>query len=230
MLWKERAKTTNPCLRAALTCADVFWCSFSKSSILLHISFIFIHYLYDCLHSFPQQFHSSLASLFLQHFGVGEENDAELPQGQKWRRIHKSLSSQQEGEIWIYIILFSSLGQIFSFQHFLRLNPFKPLSDFWQPVAEAVSQEDSSAKIEKERESDILRILFLLFHQQWLRWVNTREIISRQKNGLNLVILNLKLPHFFASSKGRNPVKRLSDTIRNVARTFSPTKYMMFSL
>ena len=99
MLWKERAKTTNPVLRAALTCADVFWCSFSKSSTLLHISFIFILHLCDCLHSFPQQFHSSLASLFLQHFGVGEENDAELPQGQKWRRIHKSLSPQQEGEI-----------------------------------------------------------------------------------------------------------------------------------
>ena len=99
MLWKERAKTTNPVLRAALTCADVFWCSFSKSSTSLNISFIFTLHLCDCHHSFPQQFHSSLASLFLQHFGVGEENDAELPQGQKWRRIHKSLSPQQGEEI-----------------------------------------------------------------------------------------------------------------------------------
>ena len=48
--------------------------------------------------------------------------------------------------------------------------------------------------------------------------------------GLNLVILNGKLCHFFARSKGRKPVKRLSETMRNVARSFSPTKYMMFSL
>ena len=56
-----------------------------------------------------------------------------------------------------------------------------------------------------------------------------KSYLSKIEKGLNLVIPNLKLPHFFASSKGRNPVKRLSDTIRNVARSFSPTKYMMFS-
>ena len=75
---------------------------------------------------------------------------------------HYHLSKREKSE-------FRSSYFLHSINHFLRLNPLKPLSDFWQPVAEAIGQEDSSAKIEEERQSDILRILLLLFHQQWLR-------------------------------------------------------------